>query len=108
MNNCVQFRDIIQDLIVESKILLDKPATMRIDNEPFPTHMIGVNSPERQNKRKITIDIGKEGKRKVTLKTPVRLKATIIAGIMMCSRCKCECELEIPADDMKRQTRSKA
>lgn len=29
INNCVQFRDIIQDLINEGKILLDKPATMR-------------------------------------------------------------------------------
>lgn len=71
MNNCVQFKDIIQDLIVEGKILLDKPAAMRIDNEPIPAHMIGVNWPERRNKRKITIDIGDEGTRKVTLKTLV-------------------------------------
>ncbi|CAL8167874.1 unnamed protein product [Prunus armeniaca] len=75
MNNCVQFKDIIQDLIVEGKILLDKPATMRIDNEPIPAHMIGVNWPERQNKRKITVDIREEGTKK--------------------------CELEIPADDVK-------
>ncbi|CAL9024518.1 unnamed protein product [Prunus brigantina] len=64
MNNCVQFKDIIQDLIVEDKILLDKPATMRIDNKPIPAHMMGVNWPERQNKRKITVDIGEEGTRK--------------------------------------------
>ncbi|CAL2270557.1 unnamed protein product [Prunus armeniaca] len=69
MNNYVQFKDIIQDLIVEGKILLDKPATMRIENEPIPAHMIGVNWPERQNKRKITVDIGEEGTIKITLKT---------------------------------------
>ncbi|CAL2228502.1 unnamed protein product [Prunus armeniaca] len=101
MNNGVQFRDIIQDLIIEGKILLDKLTAMRIDNEPFPAHIVEVNWPERRNKRKINIDIGKKGTRKVTLKTPIRPKATIIAGIVMCSRCKCECDLEIPTDNVK-------
>ncbi|CAL8116151.1 unnamed protein product [Prunus armeniaca] len=97
INNCVHFRDVIQDLIVEGKILVDKPTTMRVDNEPFPAHMIGVNWPERRNKRKIVVDVGEEGARKVTIAAPEKLKATITAGIVMCSRCKRECELEIPA-----------
>ncbi|BFG25204.1 hypothetical protein CerSpe_114780 [Prunus speciosa] len=99
INNCVQFRDAIQDLINEGKILLDKPATMRVDNEPFPTHMVGVNWPERHNKRKIVVDIEKAGK--VTSSSIERPKATITAGIVMCSRCKCECKLEIPAAGWK-------
>ncbi|BFG34689.1 hypothetical protein CerSpe_209630 [Prunus speciosa] len=33
INNCIQFRDAIQDLINEGKILLDKPITMKVDNE---------------------------------------------------------------------------
>ncbi|KAI5351274.1 hypothetical protein L3X38_004165 [Prunus dulcis] len=101
INNCVQSRDIIQDLIIKGKIFLDKPTAMRVDNEPFPAHMVGVNLPERHNKRKIAVDIGEEGARKVTLVALDRLKATITAGIVMCSKCKCECELEIPALGVK-------
>ncbi|CAL9004882.1 unnamed protein product [Prunus brigantina] len=97
INNCVQVRDVIQDLIVEGKILVNKPTIMRVDNEPFPAHMIGINWPERRNKRKIVVDVGEEGARKVTIAAHEKLKATITAGIVMCSRCKRECELEIPA-----------
>ncbi|BFG34688.1 hypothetical protein CerSpe_209620 [Prunus speciosa] len=57
--------------------------------------MVGVNWPERQNKRRIVVDIEKAGK--ATSSLIERPKATITAGIVMCSRCKCECELEIPA-----------
>lgn len=35
------------------------------------------------------------------MKAPIRPKATITAGIVMCSICKCECKLEIPAEDVK-------
>lgn len=62
--------------------------------------MIGVNWPN-QNKRDSTVDIREEGKRKVTVTTPDMSKATTIAGIVLCSRCKCECELEIPAGEKK-------
>ncbi|BFG35131.1 hypothetical protein CerSpe_214060 [Prunus speciosa] len=94
INNCVQF-SAIQDLINEGKILLDKPTSVRVDNEPFPTHMVGVNWPERQNKRRIVVGIEKA--RKASSSLIEKPRATITTGIVMCSRCKCECELEIPA-----------
>ncbi|VVA35522.1 PREDICTED: receptor 12 [Prunus dulcis] len=93
--------DVIQDLIIEGKIFVDKPTTMRVDNEPFLAHMISINWLERRNKRKIVVDVGEEGDRKVTIATPEKLKATITAGIVMCSKCKCECELELPATGAK-------
>ncbi|CAB4275405.1 unnamed protein product [Prunus armeniaca] len=53
---------------------------MRVDNEPFPAHMIGVNWLERCNKRKNVVDVGEEGPRKVTIVASEKLKATITTG----------------------------
>ncbi|CAN6679430.1 unnamed protein product [Malus baccata var. baccata] len=43
ITNCVQFRDLIQDLIVKGKLLLDKPqASMMVGTNPFPEAPINV------------------------------------------------------------------
>ena len=51
---------------------------------------------------KLTMDIGGEKKESVgkgegNKRLPDRPKAATIKGVVLCNRCQCECELEIPA-----------
>ncbi|XP_021807901.1 uncharacterized protein LOC110751703 [Prunus avium] len=97
-NDCVQFRDIVQDMIVKGDITLEKPAPTMVDSNPFPNmhvNMVEINWPDR-GKRKLIVDIGEEGNRIVTLKQLERSKASIVAGVVSCSKCKMECDFEIP------------
>ncbi|KAI5313455.1 hypothetical protein L3X38_042631 [Prunus dulcis] len=42
--------------------------------------------------------------RRVTKEVNRKPKATISAGVVLCSRCKCECELEIALDEQREPT----
>ncbi|KAM1779001.1 hypothetical protein ACFX12_040428 [Malus domestica] len=53
ITNCVQFRDLIQDLIVKGKLLLEKSqANMMIDMDPFPESPINMINLTWAKKRK--------------------------------------------------------
>nr|XP_017187786.1 uncharacterized protein LOC108173374 [Malus domestica] len=103
ITNCVQFRDRIQDLIVEGKLLLEKPqANMMVDTEHFPKiNMINLTWAEK-GKGKATWEVKAEKRQvdmptKGAIKLPEKPKVTIIKGVMLCSKCQRECELEVPA-----------
>ncbi|KAB2636835.1 S2-RNase [Pyrus ussuriensis x Pyrus communis] len=87
ITNCIQFRDWIHDLMVKGKVLLEKPhANMMIDTYPFPetpTNMINQSW-------------AKKGKGKATWEgLSNRPKATIVKKVVLCSKCQCECKLEV-------------
>ncbi|KAM2704644.1 hypothetical protein EV1_033951 [Malus domestica] len=78
------------------KLVVDKPAV------PFSEAPINMNSMAwaEKGKEKITREV-EEGRlaKKPTgrvIKSPEYPKAAIIKGMVMCSKCQCECELEIP------------
>ncbi|XP_048429796.1 uncharacterized protein LOC125472423 [Pyrus x bretschneideri] len=105
ITNCVQLRDWIQDLIVKGKLLLKKPqANMMIDTDPFPEaliNMINLNWAEN-GKGKATWEVKAEGRQvdrptQGTIKLPEKPKAVIVKGLVLCNKCQCECELEVPA-----------
>ncbi|KAI5317486.1 hypothetical protein L3X38_037193 [Prunus dulcis] len=58
--------------------------------------MVEINWPDR-GQRKLIVDTGEEGHRIVTLKQLERSKASIVAGVVSCCKCKMECDLEIPS-----------
>lgn len=45
-NNCVQFKDIVKDMIVKGDITLEKPAPAMVESNPFPNmhvNMVEIN-----------------------------------------------------------------
>ncbi|CAL2247114.1 unnamed protein product [Prunus armeniaca] len=56
--------------------------------------MVNLNWPE-QKKGKLTAEASSSKGRRVTRETNQRPKATISAGVVPCSKCKCESELEV-------------
>ncbi|KAM2421462.1 hypothetical protein ACFXTH_027787 [Malus domestica] len=102
--NCVQFRDWIQDFIVKGKLLLEKPkVNMIVDTYPFPEapiNMIKLNWVERGKGRAIMDEIGERRQagrpREGVRRLPDRPQATVVKGVALCSKCQCECELEVP------------
>ncbi|CAL2238117.1 unnamed protein product [Prunus armeniaca] len=95
-NSCVVFRDVIQEGITAGRLkLAEKPPSVTTD--PFPplqVNMVNLNWPERKKDRP-AIEAGSSRSRIVSKETMERPKATISAGIVFCSRCKCEAELEV-------------
>ncbi|KAM2897112.1 hypothetical protein COP2_006792 [Malus domestica] len=78
------------------KLVVDKPA---VPFSEVPVNMINMTWAEK-GKERITKE--PEEKRLAekpiggVIKTPEYPKAAIIKGMVMCSKCQCECELEIP------------
>lgn len=68
-----------------------------IDTNPFPKphiNMVNLNWSEKE-KRKLTVEIGPSQNKRVIKEALIRPKAPIIYGVVLCSKCRCECELEI-------------
>ncbi|KAB2631277.1 S2-RNase [Pyrus ussuriensis x Pyrus communis] len=86
---CVQFKDWIQDLKVKGKLLLEKPqANMMIDTYSFPEALINM------------INLNWKGERRQV----VRPSKFVVKGVVLCSKCKYEYELEVPASGAKQDT----
>ncbi|KAB2608815.1 S2-RNase [Pyrus ussuriensis x Pyrus communis] len=97
ITNYVQFKDWIQDLI----------ANMRIDMDPFleaRINMINLTWVEKGKGKPIWEVKAKRRQvdrlTKGTIKLPEKPKVTIVKGLILCSKCQCECELEMPASEV--------
>ncbi|KAM2230780.1 hypothetical protein ACFXTH_014954 [Malus domestica] len=84
-------------------MLLEKPqANMMVDTDPLlevPINMINLTWAEK-GKGQATWEVKAE-RRQVdssiegTIKLPEKPKATIVKRLVLCSKCQCECELEV-------------
>ncbi|CAL2270701.1 unnamed protein product [Prunus armeniaca] len=72
---------------------------------PAASQHVNSNWPE-QKKRKPTTEASSSRDRRVMRETSQRPRATISAGIVLCSKCKCETELEVILDKQNRPTPS--
>ncbi|CAL9030060.1 unnamed protein product, partial [Prunus brigantina] len=95
-NSCVVFRDVIQEGITAGRLkLAEKSPTVTTDPFPQPqVNMVNLNWPEQKRTWSTTETSSSRG-RMVSKETNERPKATISAGMVLCSRCKCEAELEV-------------
>ncbi|CAL2255972.1 unnamed protein product [Prunus armeniaca] len=64
--------------------------------------MVNLNWPERK-KSKPTTEASSNRERRVIRETSQRPKATISAGVVLCSKCKCETKLEVDWNLIPRQ-----
>ncbi|CAL9012722.1 unnamed protein product [Prunus brigantina] len=94
--HCVVFKDVIQEGIIAGRLkLAEKSPT--VTTNPFPqpqVNMVNLNWPEQKRTRPTTETSSNRG-RMVSRETNERPKATISAGMVICSKCKCEAELEV-------------
>ncbi|CAL2260310.1 unnamed protein product [Prunus armeniaca] len=106
-NSCVVFRDVIQEGITAGRLkLAEKPLSVTTDPFPQPqVNMVNLNWPERKKDRP-AMQAGPSRSRIVSKETMERPKATISAGIVLCSRCNCEAELEVVLEKQKLPTPS--
>ncbi|CAL2277538.1 unnamed protein product [Prunus armeniaca] len=86
--------------------LAEKPPSVTTDPFPQPqVNMVNLNWPE-QKRDKPTTEASSRRSRRVTRETSQRPKATISAGVVLCSKCKCESELEVTLDRQNQPTPS--
>ncbi|CAL8993766.1 unnamed protein product [Prunus brigantina] len=107
-NSCVVFRDVIQEGITAGTLkLAEKPPSVTTDPFPPPqANMVNLNWPEQKKGRSAT-EASSSRSRIVSKETMERPKATISAGVVPCSRCKCEAaELEVVLDSQEQLTPS--
>ncbi|CAL8168062.1 unnamed protein product [Prunus armeniaca] len=67
--------------------------------------MANLNWPERQKGRRVA-EVSPQISRRVTKEANHKSKTTISAEVVMCSRGKCESELEITLDEQRQPTNS--
>ncbi|CAL8993529.1 unnamed protein product [Prunus brigantina] len=86
--------------------LAEKPSTVTTDQFPQPqVNMVNLNWPG-QEKGKRVAEVGPKINKRVTKEANRKSKATISARVVLCSRCKCESELEITLDEQRQSTTS--
>ncbi|CAL2255415.1 unnamed protein product [Prunus armeniaca] len=106
-NSCVVFRDVIQEGITAGRLkLVEKPPSVTTD--PFlqpQVNMVNLNWQEQKRNKPAAKASSSKG-RKVTREPSQRPKATISAGVVLCSKCKCESELEVILDRQNQPTPS--
>ncbi|XP_008223398.1 PREDICTED: uncharacterized protein LOC103323200 [Prunus mume] len=92
-------RDVIQEGIIAGRLkLAEKPPSVTTDHFPPPqVNMVNLNWPEQKRSRSTTEASSIRG-RIVTRETIEMPKATISAGVVLCSKYKCETELEVVLD----------
>ncbi|CAL8169763.1 unnamed protein product [Prunus armeniaca] len=98
-NSCVVFRDVIQEGIAAGRLKLAEKSPS-VTTDPFPqpqVNMVNLNWPEQKRNRPTTEANSSKG-RMVSRETIERPKPTISAGVVLCSKCKCEAELEVVLD----------
>ncbi|CAL2237826.1 unnamed protein product [Prunus armeniaca] len=90
-NSFVVFIDIIQEGIMVGRLkLAEKPPSITTYLFPQPqVNMANLNWP-KQEKCKLIVEVSPNMGRKVTKEVNRRPKATISAGVVLCSKCKCE------------------
>ncbi|CAL8155833.1 unnamed protein product [Prunus armeniaca] len=75
--------------------LAKKPSSVTTDPFPLPqVNIVNLNWPEQERGRPAT-ETSSSRSRIVSKETIERPKATISAGVVLCSKCKCEVELEV-------------
>ncbi|CAL9018545.1 unnamed protein product, partial [Prunus brigantina] len=106
-NSCVVFRDVIQEGITAGRLkLAEKPPSVTTDPFPSPQiNMVNLNWPEQKKSRPTTEASSSKGKI-FSRETAHRPKATISAGVVLCSKCKCKAELEVVLDRQNHPTPS--
>ncbi|CAL8115553.1 unnamed protein product [Prunus armeniaca] len=99
--------DVIQEGITAGRLkLAEKPPSVTTDPFPQPqVNMVNLNWPERKKDRP-AMQAGSSGSRTGSKETMERPKATISAGIVFCSRCNCEVELEVVLEKQELPTPS--
>ncbi|CAL8119088.1 unnamed protein product [Prunus armeniaca] len=104
-NSCVVFRDVIQEGIIAGRLkLVEKPPSVTTDPFPQPqVNMVNLNWPE-QKRTKPTTEASSSRSRRVIRETSRRPRTTISAGVMLCSKCKCETESEVVLDRQNQPT----
>ncbi|CAL8088664.1 unnamed protein product [Prunus armeniaca] len=98
-SSCVVFRDVIQEGIAAGRLKLAEKSPS-VTTDPFPqpqVNMVNLNWPEQKRSRPTTKASSSRG-RMVSRETIERPKTTISAGVVLCSKCKCEAELEVVLD----------
>ncbi|CAL8086803.1 unnamed protein product [Prunus armeniaca] len=83
---CVVFRDVIQEGITVGRLKLAEKPPLKIG--------------------RLTTEASTIRSKRVTREANQRPKATISAGLVMCSKCKCESELEVTLDRQSQPTPS--
>ncbi|CAL9020229.1 unnamed protein product [Prunus brigantina] len=88
--------DVIQEGITAERLkLAEKSPTVTTDPFPQPqVNMVNLNWPEQKRTRS-TAEASSSRGRMVSKETNEMPKATISAGMVLCSRCKCEAELAV-------------
>ncbi|CAL8163075.1 unnamed protein product [Prunus armeniaca] len=98
-NSCVVFRDVIHEGITAGRLKLAEKSPS-VTTDPFPqpqVNIVNLNWPEQKRSRPTTEASSSRGIM-VSRETIERPKATISAGVVLCSKCKCEAELEVVLD----------
>ncbi|CAL2238249.1 unnamed protein product [Prunus armeniaca] len=86
--------------------LAEKPSSVTTDPFPQPqVNMVNLNWLE-QKRNKPTTEAGSSKGRRVTREASQRPKATMSAEVVLCSKCKCESELEVILDRQNQPTPS--
>ncbi|CAL2246651.1 unnamed protein product [Prunus armeniaca] len=86
--------------------LVEKPSSVTTDPFPQPqVNMVNLNWPEQKRSRPTTEASSSRGRRNIR-ETSQRPKATISVGVVLCSKCKCEAELEVVMDRQNQPTPS--
>ncbi|CAL2276891.1 unnamed protein product [Prunus armeniaca] len=100
-------RDVIQEGIIARRLkMAEKPPSVTTDPFPPPqVNMVNLNWPEQKRNRTATEASYSRG-RIVSKETTERPKATISAGVVLCSKCKSEAELEVVLDRQDQPTPS--
>ncbi|CAL2246973.1 unnamed protein product [Prunus armeniaca] len=100
-------QDVIQEGITAGRLkLAEKPSSVTTDPFPQPqVNMVNLNWLEQKRSRPTTEASSSRG-RVVTRETNERPKATISAGVVLYSKCKCETELEVVLDKQNQPTPS--
>ncbi|CAL8087078.1 unnamed protein product [Prunus armeniaca] len=83
-NSCVVFMDVIQEGIIVGRLKLAE-------------NMVNLNWSE-QKRGKLIVEASTSKGRRVIREANQRPKATISARVVLCSKCKCESELEVTLD----------
>ncbi|KAI5335379.1 hypothetical protein L3X38_025512 [Prunus dulcis] len=131
-NNCLVFRNALQDLIDRKILKFPEKATMGVDQNPFPNaqvNMVNANFPRpdqprprldlggsvkaaaERRAREIPGDPKAKGKAKMypkvtkVLETKVTAKEEPPKAIVLCSRCQCEVTLEVVPPKPKESTK---
>ncbi|CAL8175036.1 unnamed protein product [Prunus armeniaca] len=100
-------KDVIQEGITAGRLkLAEKPPSVTIDPLPQPqVNMVNLNWPVQKRDKPTTEASSRRGRR-VTRETSQRPKAAISARVVLCSKCKCESELEVTLDRQNQPTPS--